>query len=129
MPSYIYNLLETTYDFKVMVNNLVDDLLEKGHKFKVFEQFRTSLLKIEYRNIDDVIGLFYYYFQTQDHWLYKLLPYTQDNFINIEYNDFSHRDVLESKLEKCVGTMTTVPFFDNSRIWSISPIAWIFCCN
>jgi len=103
MPWYMYNLFEKTYDIKVMVDNLVDDLLEKGHKFKVFEEFRTSLLKIEYRNIDDVIGLFYYYFQTQDHWLYKLLPYTQDNFINIEYNDFSHRDVLESKLEKFPG--------------------------
>jgi len=105
IPWYLYNMFEKTYDIRVMVDNLVNDLLDKGEQFSVFNQFRDSLLKLDYSNVNEVIGLFYYYFSTQDHIFYKMLPYKQDNYINIEYDDFSDP-------AKLIDLLTDVPNFD-----------------
>ena len=105
IPWYLYNLFEKTYDIKVMVDNLVDDLIEKGDKFTPFKLFKNKIVEIDTLNFDTAVAFFYDYFKQQNDYLFTVLPRVHENYINIEYDDFSDR-------ERLAGILSLYPEFN-----------------
>jgi hypothetical protein len=107
-PWYLYNLFEKTYDIKIMIDTLVQDLLNNGDKFTIFAEFKNLLLQIDHKDNDAVINLFYLLFLENKYYLCKTAEFTNPLYINIEYNDFLDRACLLEKLQH-------VPGFDSNH--------------
>jgi hypothetical protein len=105
-PWYLYNLFEKTYDIRIMVDNLVDDLMSKGEQFEIFNDFKSFLLEIDYHDKNQVINFFYFLFLNKERYLYKDTQFVHESYINIEFDDFNHSLVLEEKL-------SVIPGFDS----------------
>lgn len=102
-PWYLYNLFEKTYDIKIMVDSLVQDLLDKGDKFTIFDEFKNLLLQIDHQNTNAVINLFYQLFLKNNYYLCKTAAFTDPSYINIEYNDFLNQNTLVEKFKNIPG--------------------------
>ena len=103
-PWYMYNLYEKTYDIKIMIDNFVEDIIEKGNKFSIFEDTKTVLTdSFDSITRDNVIQYFYQLFRTDNHYLQVATREIRDNYINIEFDDFNHVDLLISKLKSIEG--------------------------
>jgi len=103
-PWYMYNLYEKTYDIKIMINNFAEDIINKGDQFSIFEDTKNDLLN-SYSKVtnDTVMHYFYRLFSTGDHYLHTATQESRDNYINIEFEDFNHPDVLIDKLRVIEG--------------------------
>lgn len=105
---YLYNMFEKTYDIRIMVDNLVQDLIDKGHNFLLHNNFRLSMLKINHNDMNEVIDFFTKYFycpEPADQEVFRVIGHTDDKYINVEYDMFSH----PSKLKE---VLSAVPDFD-----------------
>ena len=107
-PWYLYNLFEKTYDIKIMIDTLVQDLLNNGDKFTIFAEFKNLLLQIDHKDNNAVINLFYLLFLENKYYLCKTAELTNPSYINIEYDDFLDRACLLEKLKH-------VPGFDSNH--------------
>ena len=102
-PWYLYNLFEKTYDIKIMIDTLVQDLLNNGDKFTIFAEFKNLLLQIDHKDNNAVINLFYLLFLENKYYLCKTAEFTNPSYINIEYDDFLDRACLLEKLKHVPG--------------------------
>lgn len=98
MPWYLYNLFEKTYDINVRIDSFVEDIIDKGTKFSIFNLFRDKILQIDYRDQNEIIYFFYKFFVDKDSFLYKYCPVKNNKYINIEYDDFGDPALLQQKL-------------------------------
>lgn len=102
-PWYLYNLFEKTYDIKIMVDSFVDDLLSKGDKFILFEEFKTLISTIDYTDLNAVVKFFYELFYEKTHYLYGVCQAADADYINIEFDDFNQLSILTMKLSMVPG--------------------------
>jgi hypothetical protein len=111
-PWYMYNLYEKTYDIKIMIETFAEDIVKKGDKFSFFAETKKELL-CQFTNLtnDNLIRYFYKLFRSNNHYLYTATRETRNNYINIEFDDFTQPDLLCSKLSR-------VPGFDSIHFYS-----------
>lgn len=112
-PWYMYNLYEKTYDIKIMIATFAKDIIEKGDKFSIFDHTKNDLL-YQFTNLtdDNLIEYFYKLFRSNDHYLHTATREIRNNYINIEFDDFTQPDLLSNKLSR-------VPGFDSTHFYSL----------
>lgn len=112
-PWYMYNLYEKTYDIKIMIDTFAEDIIKKGDKFSIFNDTKKDLLyQFDNINNDNLIEYFYKLFKSNNHYLHTATQETRNNYINIEFDDFTQPDLLCNKL-------SAVPGFDSTHFYSL----------
>lgn len=111
LPWYLYNFFEKTDDVNISVDNLVDDLQQRGPGTIAFNSMLDhwkSVYQINahseydyYKN--SLIEYFYNWFIQESEWR-DILTYqcNDNNSINIEYCDFADAQLLYQKLNSVV---------------------------
>lgn len=102
---YLYNFLEKTDDIGISVDNLVCDMFTKAKGTQAFNQMLSHLIK-SYNLQDNMDNNYYnnsaieyfYYSLIQKHHFKDIAGFTNPQFINIEYKDFSDVISLKNKL-------------------------------
>lgn len=102
-PWYLYNLFEKTYDIKIMIDSFANDLMSKGDKFVIFNEFKEIISKLDYADPNQLIKYFYTLFHEKAYYLYRVTQATDSNYINVEFDDFNHLAVLKEKLSAVAG--------------------------
>lgn len=106
---YLYNFFEKTDEIGVKINNITNDLFTKSPGTPAFNDFlihfqntynlsKNDNLSLRYNSL---VEYFYLILTEKQSWK-SLLTYTRSdkNWINIEYNDFTKKEILISRFSK-----------------------------
>lgn len=109
---YLYNFFEKTDGVRIKVDNMTNDLFTKSLGTVAFEDFLLHFKKTYNISKNDSLPLRYnslveylYLILTEKHSWKNLLNYTnsEKNWINIEYNDFTNKEILINHFSKLVN--------------------------